>query len=111
MRLLVCGGRKFEDWTWLNLELTRRKPTVIIHGGAPGADTLAGRWAGVNGVACRVVFADWDLHGKKAGPIRNQQMLDDYFPEAVLAFPGGTGTADMVRRALAAGLPVEMAAL
>jgi hypothetical protein len=42
---------------------------------------------------------DWKTHGKAGGPIRNQMMLDDYKPQVVIAFPGGSGTADMVRRA------------
>ena len=47
------------------------------------------------------VRADWEKHGKAAGAIRNQQMLDDYHPDAVIAFPGGRGTADMIKRARA----------
>lgn len=111
MRLLVCGGRKFEDWTWLARELKRLSPTVVIHGGARGADSLAGRWAEVNAVTCTIVWADWAKHGNKAGPLRNQKMLDEQYPHLVLAFPGGAGTADMVRRALAEGFPVEVATL
>jgi len=53
-----------------------------------------------------VFLANWRTHGKAAGPIRNQQMLDEGRPHLVVAFPGGTGTADMVRRAKAAGVPV-----
>ena len=47
--------------------------------------------------------ADWTKHGKAAGPIRNQKMLDEC-PDLVVAFPGGKGTADMVRRAMKAGI-------
>lgn len=53
------------------------------------------------------VPADWKTHGKRAGSIRNQKMIDDYHPQLVVAFPGGAGTADMVRRARAAGIEVR----
>jgi hypothetical protein len=50
--------------------------------------------------------ADWAKHGRAASPIRNQQMLDEGRPNLVVAFPGGRGTADMVRRARSAGVEV-----
>lgn len=50
--------------------------------------------------------ADWSTHGKAAGPIRNQQMADAR-ADLCLAFPGGKGISDMVRRAERAGIPVR----
>lgn len=54
--------------------------------------------------------ADWEKHGKAAGPIRNQQMLTEGKPDIVVAFSdnlsNSKGTADMCRRAHKAGLPV-----
>lgn len=50
--------------------------------------------------------AQWSLHGRSAGPRRNQRMLDEGRPDLVLAFPGARGTADLVRRAQAAGVLV-----
>lgn len=56
-------------------------------------------------------MADWKKHKKAAGPIRNQLMLDseiEHIEECLLvAFPGGKGTADMVRRAMRFGIEVE----
>jgi hypothetical protein len=68
---------------------------------------MAGEWADVFGVPFRIFPANWKKHGRAAGPMRNQQMLDEGKPDLVIAFPGGSGTADMVRRAKAAGVPVE----
>lgn len=79
---------------------------TIIEGGASGADTLAREWADANGFRSRVYRARWQEHGKAAGPIRNQMMLDVERPILVIAFPGSRGTADMMRRAKAAGVPV-----
>lgn len=112
MRLLVCGGRSFSDRAalagWMNEVIGRldREAITIVHGGAPGADSLAGAIARAAGVREWVFPADWAKHGKAAGPIRNQQMLDEADPDIVLAAPGGRGTADMVRRAAAAKIPV-----
>ncbi|MEM9912925.1 MAG: hypothetical protein AAF922_19365 [Pseudomonadota bacterium] len=44
--------------------------------------------------------------GRAAGPIRNKEMLDEGCPDLVVAFPGGRGTANMVKQAQAAGVEV-----
>lgn len=106
MIVLVCGGRNYQDWKRLSDELDRLPVSEIIEGGAPGADLLARQWAVANKVSVVTFKADWKIHGRAAGPIRNQQMIDDGSPELVLAFPGGRGTADMMSRATKAGIPV-----
>lgn len=110
MRVLVCGGRDFSRWDILLATLddlhAQHAFDMVIHGGARGADTLAGEWAALRGVFCVPYYADWKKHGRAAGPIRNQYMLDEGKPGLVVAFPGGTGTADMMRRATAAGVQV-----
>lgn len=109
-RILVCGGRDFDNYPLascaLNLLRTKHPIAVIIHGAARGADTLAARWAMQHGIKAEPYPADWDTHGKGAGHIRNAIMLAQGKPHAVVAFPGGTGTKDMLIRALAAGLPI-----
>lgn len=111
LRAIVCGGRDFANGARLHFVLDgidgQTPIDVVIHGGASGADSLAGEWAELRGKACRVVFADWGRHGPSAGPKRNQTMLDEHAPDIVIAFPGGRGTADMVRRAKKAGVPVR----
>lgn len=108
MKVLVCGGRNYRDWTMFSffMDALEPKPTVIIHGGAEGADFMAGKWATIRQVAQRVHEADWDELGRAAGPIRNQEMLDVEKPDLVVAFPGGRGTADMKRRARDAGVKI-----
>lgn len=107
-RVLVCGGRNFSDYRYLTAQLCKVNPTpsLIIEGGATGADELARKWAMRRSIAVETYNAQWGQHGRAAGPIRNQQMLDEGKPDLVVAFPGGTGTADMVRRAKAAGVPI-----
>lgn len=115
MRVLVCGGRHFNQAGRLNHELDRLQMTgvtAIIHGGTSGADHLAGLWAHSEGLVPEIYEADWHKHGLAAGPIRNQRMIDEGKPDLVIAFPGGRGTADMIRRAKAAGIEVrEVSAL
>jgi hypothetical protein len=109
MRLLVCGGRDFTDYEWLAREIAALEPCVIISGMARGADRLAWRYAKLNRVPIAEFPADWTRYRKAAGPIRNQQMIDEGHPDHVLAMPGGNGTADMIARATLAGLPVTRA--
>jgi hypothetical protein len=110
MNVLVCGGRDYSDWqmvinTLANIRRTRGI-RVLMHGGAPGADSLADKWGRLANVAMEVYKADWKKHGKAAGPMRNERMLKTGKPDLVVAFPGGRGTADMVSRAKAAGVEV-----
>jgi hypothetical protein len=117
MRVLVTGGRKYSDYGAVKRELDAlarmagvlRVVLVVIEGGAKGADALAARWCEDNPSNVRHVQekADWKTHGKRAGPIRNQAMLDKHQPSLVLAFPGGRGTADMVARARKAGIRIK----
>jgi hypothetical protein len=79
---------------------------VVIAGGARGADTLAVEWAKEREVMVEVYMAEWDQFGRKAGPIRNQRMLDEGKPDLVVAFPGGRGTAGMIALAEKAGVEV-----
>jgi hypothetical protein len=68
---------------------------------------LADPWAAINYVRTEVFPADWVRHGRAAGPVRNTRMLNDGEPDLVIAFPGGHGTADMVKQARAAGIEVR----
>ena len=108
MKILVCGGRMYSDAICVDQVLKRIAPTEIICGGATGADELARQWAYAYRIDHHVYYAQWDKYGKAAGPLRNQWMLDDGRPEYVVAFPGGTGTADMMLRAERAGLTVQI---
>ena len=117
-RIIVTGGRDFDD-AQLARDVVRALVKkhgrfTLVHGGCRGADALAVRAARrMNGqdeawslpIAIEGYPADWIAHGKAAGPIRNQAMVDAGAVGCV-AFPGGRGTADMVRRCKAAGIPV-----
>ena len=115
MRVLIYGGRDFVpdndsltfmehviDYELADWELDE---IVIISGTAKGADTFGEEFAASWSIRLERFPADWDTHGKAAGHIRNQQMLDSGVDVAV-QFPGGRGTADMRRRLDKAGVKV-----
>src|SRR5260221_13219077 len=115
MKVLVCGGRDYKDYGFVAQTLQRIHEvtpiTELATGHSKGADRLAEMWAGVWHVPIKDYLAHWDEWGKKAGPIRNQFMLDDFKPDIVLAFPGGRGTAHMVNISKTAGVNVVEPAL
>lgn len=110
MKVLVCGSRKYADrwhvYEVLDAAHAANPISLIIHGGATGADALAHAWAEERGIRFARYRAEWKRFGNAAGPIRNQMMLDREHPDLVIKFPGRTGTADMVRKARAANVPV-----
>jgi hypothetical protein len=110
MRVLVTGGRKYADrervYSALDAVHAKHGVTLLIEGGARGADRLARDWARLRRVPYETCDADWNRYGNVAGLLRNSQMLADWKPEAVVAFKGNNGTADMVAKAEAAGVPV-----
>lgn len=99
MRVLVCGGRKFDDrwWLYAGLQLLHNQQPItdIIEGGAAGADSLARDWARSRGIRVTTVRADWEKYGRAAGAIRNGEMAK-LEPDIVFVCPGGVGTALMV---------------
>jgi hypothetical protein len=116
MRLLVCGGRDYYDFHKIELELDvlhGLKPvSLVIQGEASGVDKIAKQWAEYNGISTLDFPARWrnilpnGRYNPNAGPERNQRMLDEGKPDLVVAFPGGKGTANMVKLAQAAGIEV-----
>jgi ABC-type Fe3+-hydroxamate transport system substrate-binding protein len=110
MRVLVCGGRDFDDTELMinsMLFLHEKTPfSCIIEGGARGADRGARTFAIYMNIPFETYFADWDKYGKGAGPIRNKQMIVEGKPDMVIAFPGGHGTANMIKQATNAGIKI-----
>jgi hypothetical protein len=120
MRVLVCGGRWFDNQPAMDAIMDRvhleMGITSIIQGGQRfwvqrrqvfiGADYQAAQWAKSRGIECLEEPANWTLYGLSAGSIRNGVMVRRYKPAAGVAFPGGNGTADSVCKMRAAGIKV-----
>jgi hypothetical protein len=102
MIVLITGGRDYrrekEMWAVLDRLHQERNFTYLVHGDARGADQMSHRWAkqrGVQPVACEAL---WGFYGDKvAGTKRNKMMYDFSRPDLVVAFSGGTGTANMMK--------------
>lgn len=118
MRVLVCGSRTYTDFVTIDRVLDQLHEATPIReladGMATGADTLAYTWATKRGISGRRRWrADWETHGRAAGPIRNAQMLAEFRPDLVVAFidkplSESRGTEDMVLRAMDVGVPVHV---
>ena len=126
MRIVVTGGRDFKDrdfaWSRLDTIHGTKQITSLVHGDATGLDRIAKQWAIARGVVPIDCRADWDnvnapgavvrtnkwgkKYNVKAGPDRNQRMIDDYKPDAAVVFAGGNGTADMTARIIKAKIPI-----
>lgn len=110
MVILVCGGRDYTDSQAIArvLNAVHRKRTItrLIIGDCRGADRCAAAWAVIHDIPVSPFGPNWKRYGKAAGPIRNGRMLKEGKPDAVIAFPGGKGTADMVHQAECAGVPI-----
>lgn len=111
MKILVCGGRNYQDKEYLFNTLNniheKNNITCVVQGGATGADYLAFCWALVNDIEFKEYRANWIKHGMSAGPIRNKLMLEDNTDiKLVVAFEGGPGTKNMINTAFFAGIDV-----
>lgn len=112
---VVTGSRTWEDEGRLTSTLEAFGPDMVVHGGARGADVMAGRWALKHGKQVRVFPAQWNAHGRSAGFKRNQTMVEwAVMKEAagddvlVMGFwrNESPGTADMIGRSKRHGLDV-----
>lgn len=110
MKILVCGGRDYQNgavvWRELDAIHAATPITALMQGGASGADRLAKEWAATKPEIQRYVcHAYWWKFGPRAGPIRNRRMIE-WKPDLVVAFPGGKGTQNMITLAREAGIEV-----
>ena len=116
MNLLVTGGRDFNNLAMafdVIAEIhTLYSISVLVHGNARGADTIADKVADTLGIDRIMMPANWVKYSRgSAGPIRNKAMLDILPIDMVLAFPGGNGTANMKQQATKRGITVIEAAV
>lgn len=118
MRVLVCGTRDAENYLGANGRLVAslsslcvdEHVTALIEGGCNGPDEWARQFANLHKIPCFTYRAQWAKHGKSAGPIRNQRMIDIGKPDLVVAVWDGKsrGTRDMIERAVKAHVPVRI---
>lgn len=103
----ICGSRGWKDKKSIRSVIYSLHPdTIVIHGGAPGADTIAGNIAKSRGLNIEVYIPDWELYGKSAGPIRNRKMVSK--SDVVFAFWDGKskGTKNSIDTVIKLNKPV-----
>lgn len=105
MKLIIAGGRDFQDFDLLKNKLdsilsnTDKSSIEVVSGGANGADALGEKYARQNSLTLTRFPADWDKHGRSAGMLRNKSMAE-YATHCVVFWDGcSKGTANMIMRA------------
>lgn len=114
LTLIVSGDRNWLDREKIRNVLTEFDPatTLIVEGGARGADSLARQEAEKMGFEVITVKAEWHKYGKAAGALRNLKMYETYKPDGILAFHSqieeSKGTKHMIGVAKKGGTPVRL---
>jgi hypothetical protein len=104
MKLIIAGGRNYH-LTSADIERLNRIAIIeVVSGGAKGTDADGEAYAAMKGLPVKQFLADWNTHGRAAGPIRNRQMAE--YADAVALFPGGRGTQSMFNEAISAGIEI-----
>lgn len=107
-KVIVAGSRDITDFTTVQGAINDSPftPTEIVSGGADGVDALGEKWSRLNSVDAKTFQANWNKHGKSAGPKRNKKMAN-YADAAVIVWDGeSAGTRNMLENALASRLDV-----
>ena len=100
MKTIIAGCRDFTDYNLLKSKVDYYRKdnaiTEVVCGGATGADALGENYAVQNGIPVKGFPADWNKHGKAAGPIRNRQMAE--YADCLIAVWDGKsrGTKNMI---------------
>jgi hypothetical protein len=113
MIVIMCGDRNWNDFKIIDAVLSILPPnTEIVEGNCRGVDKISGYLARKRGMIVHVESADWNKYKKGAGPIRNQEMLNKYKIDLVIAFHNdiekSKGTMDMITRATKTGILVKL---
>ena len=99
MKVAVIGSRTFSDYKLVKETLSTINITLLVSGGAMGADSLGEQYANLNKIPTKIFYPDWKKYGKKAGFIRNSDIIKE--SEMVIAFWDGKskGTLDSIKKA------------
>lgn len=111
MRLIIAGSRHFSEGVADRLVTAAMNrigfmPTVTISGAARGIDQAGERWAIARGVPVERHPADWNAHGRAAGPIRNREMAEVADAALVIWDGSSKGSKNMLATAKKLGLRV-----
>lgn len=107
MKLIIAGSRHFANIDISGyIKFFDLAPTEVVCGGAYGVDWSGGIWGDKTSTPVKIFFADWNKHGKAAGPIRNKEMAE-YADALLLIWDGKSkGSASMLREMKKLGKPI-----
>lgn len=99
MKVAVIGSRTFNDYELLRQTLSKLEITLVVSGGAKGADSLGEEYANANNIPTKIFLPDWEKYGKSAGMLRNSDIINE--AEIVVAFWDGEskGCKDAIAKA------------
>lgn len=108
MKVAIVGSRGVTDMAMLHAAVTEAEfpITHIVSGGALGVDTLAQALAKELCIPITIYYADWEAHGKAAGPIRNQLIVNEAVAMIAIRSRFSRGTTDAIKKAKAKGISV-----
>lgn len=98
-KVIITGGRDYNDVVMVEDVLNFIRPDIVIHGDCSGADTIAKNWAKERFIK-DIPYPYLSEYGKAGGPIRNKQMCSENTDAIVIAFPGGKGTENCIKEAV-----------
>lgn len=107
MKTIIAGSRDIKDPSVVESAIRGSGFTIteVVSGCAPGVDLLGSQWAAANNIPWKAFPADWNKHGRQAGPIRNAKMAD--YAEALICIHHNTpGSLNMLKVARSLGLEV-----
>lgn len=112
MKLAIVGSRTIvdKDFVFETLDYFTqniKEEIIVVSGGAKGIDSLGELWAKEKGYKTEIYLPDWDLHGKKAGFIRNSEIVDAA-THLIAITTGSNGTANSISKAQKRGIPVKI---
>lgn len=112
MKVIIAGGREFNNYELLKRKcdsiLSKTDSPEIVSGKVKGADSLGELYAKENKLKVHEFSANWNMHGRAAGPIRNEEM--GKFSDSLIAFWDGKskGTKHMIDYMKSLGKPVRI---
>lgn len=108
MKVAIIGSRGFDDYELLKKELSKHEISLIISGGAKGADSLAEKFADEHNIEKLIFKPEYQIYGKKATFVRNQQIVENC--EKLIAFWDelSKGTESTIKKAVKKGKDVEV---
>jgi len=107
VKVVIAGSRDINDHGLVSDIITDSGFDIsqVVCGGAYGVDLIGKRWASDRDIAVKMFMADWEKHGKKAGPIRNAEMAHYADAAIIISNNDSKGSKSMINSITETGKP------